>query len=105
MDAMKEALRRKMMEMKGEKESSMMTAGVEKEKEGSDLAPELEGEGEVEGEMIADGEQPGIDPELLAEIVAALQASQPGAGREPQGLNERVAAGAGKVAEGMKLRK
>lgn len=97
MDAMKEALRRKMQTMKGGP-SVEIEVGKEEDgsKKGSDLAPTLEAEGEGEGEdpMMAEGEQPGIDPELLMQILAALQDHAPGAGREPQGLQERAAVGA-----------
>lgn len=99
MDLMKEALRRKMMGMKGGPEGE--AAGLmADEKEGSDLAPGIEGEGELEAPMMSEGEQPAIDPEILMQILEALQDHAPGAGREPSGLQERVAVGAkGKMDE------
>lgn len=97
MDAFKEALRRKMMEMKGAQDGKapMDESG---QKDGSDLAPELEG---GEGKEGAELEMPVDDPRLM-QILEALGDHSPGNGREPGSLQERAAVGARAKLAGMK---
>lgn len=99
MDAMKEALRRKVLEMKGQGGQGLMAECEDEEKKGSDLAPSIGGEG---GDGLAQGDVPAIDPEILAQIVAALADHDPGAGREPSGLQERAAIGAKEKLKGLR---
>lgn len=101
MDAMKEALKRKMLEMKGAKGDAPMlsieigkdgdaglhgqgdAAKSDDEKDESDLAPDLEKHPDA-----------GQDQEQILQILAALADHDAGAGREANGLQERAAIGA-----------
>lgn len=103
MDAMKEALRRKILEMKGGGGEMGAPAlmgpggGDDQMKDETDLAPSLEGEGEA-----GLGENP---PEQLLEILAALADHEAGSGRSPNGLQERAAVGAKEKLAAMKGKK
>ena len=92
MDAMKEALRRKIMELKGGggpmAGALQGPAGEGEAEKDPELAPALE----VEGAGV-EGEAP-IDEEQLMMILEALGDHSPGSGREPNGLQERAAVGA-----------
>lgn len=89
MDAMKEALRRKIQGMKGESAPAVESEIMEKAEanESSEMAPELEGD--AEGNPLAN-----VDEAQLLEILAALADHEAGAGRSPGGLQERAAVGA-----------
>lgn len=106
MDAMREALRRKIMAMKGQGAGGPLQGPAgegDAEKEGSDLAPALQGEptGIMEaGTMGEDGEE--IDQAQLLEILAALADHESGSGRSPSGLQERAAVGARAKLDGLK---
>lgn len=105
MDPKKEALRRILMQMQGAGGAGggeLMGPGAgapavdpDGMKDGSDLAPSLPGEGAES----AAGE---IDEAQLMEILAALADHESGAGRSPNGLQERAAVGAKAKLQGMK---
>lgn len=111
MDAMKEALKRKMLEAKGKgspvPDQEIAPGGEiegdalvdeKKLKEENDLAPEIEDEGEDQAMLGAElGEQ-----DLLKQILAALSDRSPTAGRGPNGLAERAAMGARGKLDSMK---
>ena len=103
MDAMKDALKRKMMTAKQGGpvvDQEIVGAKVEGDpmdmqriKDENEMAPEVEDEGEIEGEQQEIAAE-GSEQDLLRQILAALSDRGMTGARAPNGLAERAAMGA-----------
>lgn len=114
LDIMKQALMKKMNDLKGGASEEGDAVDQDGVKKGSDLAPKLKGhEAEVEGEgdetelelpaegvVIEGQEHEATEEDLLKQILQALSGGNALQGRDSMSLSERAGAGAqGKLAE------